>query len=144
MASGGVPTDPRRSDDRDRLEAVGDVQVLPLYAEQVALSKRVRKTRVQVARTTRTREAVVEEDLAHEQVVVERVAIGRVVDAVPDVRQEGDVTILPVMEEIVVVERRLILKEEVHIRRVRTTERHVETVTLREQEAAVTRTEIQD
>ncbi len=144
MASGGVPTDPRRSDDRDRLEAVGDVQVLPLYAEQVALSKRVRKTRVQVARTTRTREAVVEEDLAHEQVVVERVTIGRVVDAVPDVRQEGDVTILPVMEEIVVVERRLILKEEVHIRRVRTTERHVETVTLREQEAAVTRTEIQD
>lgn len=144
MASGGVPTDSRRSDDRDRLEAVGDVQVLPLYAEQVAISKRVRKTRVQVARTTRTREAVVEEDLAHEQVVVERVAIGRVVDAVPDVRQEGDVTILPVMEEIVVVERRLILKEEVHIRRVRTTERHVETVTLREQEAAVTRTEIQD
>jgi len=144
VASGGVPTDPRRSDDRDRLEAVGDVQVLPLYAEQVALSKRVRKTRVQVARTTRTREAVVEEDLAHEQVVVERVTIGRVVDAVPDVRQEGDVTILPVMEEIVVVERRLILKEEVHIRRVRTTERHVETVTLREQEAAVTRTEIQD
>lgn len=144
MASGGVPTDPRRSDDRDRLEAVGDVQVLPLYAEQVAISKRVRKTRVQVARTTRTREAVVEEDLAHEQVVVERVAIGRVVDAVPDVRQDGDVTILPVMEEIVVVERRLILKEEVHIRRVRTTERHVETVTLREQEVAVTRTEIQD
>jgi len=144
VASGGVPTDSRRSDDRDRLEAVGDVQVLPLYAEQVAISKRVRKTRVQVARTTRTREAVVEEDLAHEQVVVERVAIGRVVDAVPDVRQEGDVTILPVMEEIVVVERRLILKEEVHIRRVRTTERHVETVTLREQEAAVTRTEIQD
>ena len=144
MASGGVPTDSRRSDDRDRLEAVGDVQVLPLYAEQVAISKRVRKTRVQVARTTRTREAVVEEDLAHEQVVVERVAIGRVVDAVPEVRQEGDVTILPVMEEIVVVERRLILKEEVHIRRVRTTERHVETVTLREQEAAVTRTEIQD
>jgi len=144
VASGGVPTDLRRSNDRDRLEAVGDVQVLPLYAEQVAVSKRVRKTRVQVARTTRTREAVVKEDLAHEQVVVERVAIGRVVDAVPDVRQEGDVTILPVMEEIVVVERRLILKEEVHIRRVRTTERHVETVTLREQEAAVTRTEIQD
>ncbi len=144
MASGGVPMDPRRSNDRDRLEAVGDVQVLPLYAEQVAVSKRVRKTRVQVARTTRTREAVVEEDLAHEQVVVERVAIGRVVDAVPDVRQEGDLTILPVMEEIVVVERRLILKEEVHIRRVRTTEHHVETVTLREQEAAVTRTEIQD
>jgi len=144
VASSGVPAAPLRSNDQDRLDAVGDAQVLRLYAEQVVVSKRVRKTRVRVARTTRTREAVVEENLAHEQIVVERVAIGRVVDAVPDVRQEGDVTILPVMEEIVVVERRLILKEEVHIRRVRTTERHVETVTLREQEAAVTRTEIQD
>jgi hypothetical protein len=38
-----------------------------------------------------------------------------------------------------VVERRLLLREEVHIRRVRTTERHVETVRLREQDAVVTR-----
>jgi hypothetical protein len=75
-------------------------------------------------------------------VVVERVAIGRVVDAVPPVRHEGDVTILSVVEEVVVVERRLVLKEEVHLRRVQTTERYVETVTLREQDITVTRTDI--
>jgi hypothetical protein len=38
-----------------------------------------------------------------------------------------------------VVERRLMLKEEIHIKRVRTTERHQEKVTLRSQEAVVTR-----
>ena len=37
-----------------------------------------------------------------------------------------------------VVERRLFLKEEVRIRRVRSTERHQESVTLRHQEAVVT------
>ena len=107
-----------------RTETVGDVQMLPLHAEQVTVSKRVHKTRVRVARTTRTRDQVVEQDLAHDQVIVDRIPINRVVDAVPEVRQEGDVTILPVVEEIVVIERRLLLKEEVHVRHVRTTERH--------------------
>jgi len=144
MPSRGIPADFERLKVADPARAVGDIQVLPLYAEQVAVSKRLRKTRVRVARTTRIRDALVEEDLAHDQVVVERVPIGRVVNAAPDVRQEGDITILPVVEEIVVVERGLVLREEVHVRRVRTTERHVETVTLREQEATVTRTEIED
>jgi stress response protein YsnF len=46
------------------------------------------------------------------------------------------------VEEIVIVERRLLFKEEVHIRRVRQTAQHVETVALRRQEAVVTRTPI--
>ena len=47
---------------------------------------------------------------------------------------------MPVVEEVVVVERKLLLREEVHIRRVRATKQHVETVQLRQQEAVVTRT----
>jgi hypothetical protein len=42
---------------------------------------------------------------------------------------------------IVVVERRLILKEEVHIRRVQVTEHHRETVMVRQQDAVITRNE---
>ena len=144
MASDGSRTALERLGGTDPLEVADDVQFMPLSAEQLVVTKRVRKTQVRVARSTRTRETLVEEDLAHDQVIVERVAIGRVVDAMPEVRQEGNVTILPVVEEEVCVMRRLVLKEEVHIRRVRTTERHVETVTLREQQAAVTRTEIED
>jgi stress response protein YsnF len=58
---------------------------------------------------------------------------------VPAVRTEGDLTILPVVEEVVIVERKLLLREEVHIRRIQTTAKHVETVQLREQDAIVTR-----
>ena len=47
---------------------------------------------------------------------------------------------MPVVEEVVVVERRLLLREEVHIRRVRKAEQHTETVQLRVQDAVVTRT----
>jgi stress response protein YsnF len=77
--------------------------------------------------------------LARERAEIDRVPVGRQVDAVPAVRQEGDVTIIPIVEERLVVERRLFLKEEVRIRRVRTREKHQESVTLRYQEAVVTR-----
>ena len=118
--------------------------VLTLHAEDLAVAKRVRRTLVRATRTVQTRDKLVEEDLTGDQVVVERITICRVVDAVPPVRQEGDVTIFPVVEEELVVQRRLILKEEVHLRQVRTTERHTETVALREQKIIVTRTQLDD
>jgi stress response protein YsnF len=142
MSSGGPPSHGIPGDPSEI--GISEVQVLPLHKEDVAVSKRVRKTLVRASRTTTTRDIAVEEDLRHDHVVVERVAIGRIVDAVSPIRQEGDVTILSVVEEIVVVERRLMLKEEVRLRRVQTTGRHVETVTLREQGVTVTRTDIRD
>jgi stress response protein YsnF len=63
------------------------------------------------------------------------------VDAVPPVREEGDTTVISIVEEVLVVERRLVLKEEIRLRRVRTTERHRETVTLREQQAVIERSD---
>jgi stress response protein YsnF len=43
------------------------------------------------------------------------------------------------VEERLVVDRELVLKEEIRVRRVRTTERYQEKVALRQQEAVVTR-----
>ena len=121
-----------------------DQTILTLHAETAALVKRRRTSVIRAARTTRTKQVVVEADLTHDEIVVERVAIGRAVDAVPPVRQEGDVTIMPVMEEMTVIEKRLVLREEVHVRRVRVTQRHTQTVELREQHVAVTRTDADD
>ena len=114
--------------------------VLPLMAEELAVAKQVVETgRVQVARVTREREQLIDEVLARETAEIERTPIGRQVDAMPAVREEGDTIVIPIVEEVLVVERRLFLKEEVRIRRARSTERHQETVTLRHQEAVVTR-----
>jgi stress response protein YsnF len=96
---------------------------------------------VRVSTVSRESKSFVDETLNHERVQIDRIPIGRQVDAVPPVRQEGDTTILSVVEESIVIERRLILKEEVHIRRLHVSERHQEAVILRKQEAAVTRIE---
>ncbi len=131
------------SADRTSQPVMVDEQSLPLYVEKVDVTRRrVETVLVRATRTTRSHEKLVEEDLTHERVEVIRVAIGRVVDTVPPVREDGDTTILPVVEEVVVVERRLVLKEEVHIRRIRTSQKHVETVIVREQEADISRTEL--
>jgi stress response protein YsnF len=116
-------------------------KVLPLWAEILDVAKHRKPAgRVSVSTVTRSREELVDELLTQEHADIERVDIRRLVDAAPDVRYEDDTVIIPVIEEVVVVERRLFLKEEIRIRRVRTTERHSETVMLREQEVVIRRT----
>jgi stress response protein YsnF len=123
--------------------AIAELQVLPLLSEEILVSRRSVETGVvRVATVTRGREVLVDEPVIYERVEVERIPVGRFVDAFPDVREEGDTTIIPVIEEVIVVEKRLRLKEEVHLRRVRVTEQHQELVVVREQDAIITRNKL--
>ena len=118
-----------------------DQLVVPLHAEEVSVAKRrVVTGQVKVGTITKECEQLVEELLEHEHVEIERIAVGKEVDKAPTVRQEGDTLIIPVLEEIVVVERRLLLKEEVRVRRTREKQPYQERVVIRKQEAVITRT----
>jgi len=120
----------------------GDVETIKLLAEEISVDRQQVETgRVRVQRVTRERQEVVDVPVTREQVVIERVPVGRRVDTIPAIRHDGDTIIVPVVEEIVIVERRLMLKEELHVKRVYTTERYQEHVTLRHQEALLTRTQ---
>jgi stress response protein YsnF len=119
----------------------GEKIVLPLHTEDVSVKRRAVERDVRVRVQTTSHEQLVDEALTHEQVEIERVTVNRPIDAVPPVREEGDLTIIPLVEEVLVVERRLILKEEIHLRRVRTTTRHREAVTLRDEEVVIERAE---
>src|SRR5207248_4822971 len=55
------------------------------------------------------------------------------------IRYEGDVMIVPIVEERLVTERRLVLTEELHIRREVTTRRVPQQVVLRKEQVAVER-----
>ena len=114
--------------------------VIPLLAEEVSVAKRQIVTgRVEVATLCREREELVDELLNHEEVEIERTPIGKIVEQAPRIREDGDTITIPVVEEVLVVERRLLLKEEVRVRRVRGAERHQERVTVRKQDVVVTR-----
>ena len=115
--------------------------VIALHAEEVVISRhQIDTTEVRIATVTHEASTIVREEFIRETVQIERTPIGRIVDSAPEVRQEGDVTIIPVIEEVIVVQRKLLLKEEIRVRRARTATEHVETVTLRQQDVEVTRT----
>jgi len=109
--------------------------------ETLSVSKRrVETGRVRVRVRTESEEVQARASLFEQDVDIRRVPIGRDVTEIPAVRQEGDVTIYPVLEEVLVVEKRLVLTEEVHIRRVARQTEVSQPVTLRRQRADVERT----
>ena len=113
---------------------------IPLVEEVAHVEKRrVQTGRVTVRTVTDTFDETVEADLLREAHTVKHVPIDREVTIVPQIRTEGDVTIIPVLEEILVVEKRLILKEEIHITRTTETDHFASHVALRRQRAVVER-----
>ncbi|MVA23905.1 DUF2382 domain-containing protein [Agrobacterium vitis] len=113
---------------------------LSLVEEQLVVDKRpVSDGRVRVSTRTEFVTEAAEARLDSENVEVIRVAIGREVSEAPQVRTEGDVTIVPVMEEVLIIEKRLMLVEEIHIRRVATSEEVSIPVELRKQRATIER-----
>src|SRR5438046_213457 len=91
---------------------------IPVFEEELRVDKTLKETdRVFIRTSVLERTEVVDLELRSGEATIERVPIDRLVDAVPEIRQEGDTIIVPVIEEIMVVEKRLLLKEEIHIRR---------------------------
>lgn len=112
--------------------------VVPLAEERLNVGRREVETgRVRITTRVDDHQFLVRDELRHDDVTIERVALDRPVESIPPVRQEGDVTIVSVVEEVLVVEKRLVLKEELHIRRRTRVEAFEQPVTLRRQRAVV-------
>lgn len=119
--------------------------VVPIAKEEAHVEKREIITgRVRVHTVTKAIEELIHQDLAQERVEVSRISIDREIEVVPEIRQDGDVTIIPVVEEILIIEKRLILKEEIHIQRIRSVEPIETRMVLRKQEAVVERLDVDD
>jgi stress response protein YsnF len=119
--------------------------VIPLIKETVRVLKAdVVTGHVRVRTVTEATDHVVAQELETENVEITRVSVEREVAEAPAVRQEGDVTIVSIVEEMIVVTKRLIVTEEIHIRRIKSTEHFETSINLRKQHAVVERTEATD
>lgn len=117
-----------------------DHMVVPIISEELDVAKRVVTTGVvRVHKLVQERTELVDEALLREEVVVERVPLDRVVDTIPTTYSEGDTLIIPVVEEVLVVEKRLLLKEEVRITKRAVRESSPQEVTLRSERVEVER-----
>jgi stress response protein YsnF len=115
-------------------------EIIPVVAERAVVRKRKQITgAVRVRTEVHEHTETVEETVATEEIDVTRVPVDRWVDEAVPVRREGDVTIIPVHEEVLVVEKRLKLVAELHVTRRRSSRPVTERLSLRREEAVVER-----
>ena len=114
--------------------------VVPVLAEDLEVQKRSVETgKVRMTKVVHEREALVDEPLWREEVEVTHAPMQRVVEGPVPVREEHGTTILSVVEEVLVVERRWMLREEIHIRKQRLETHQPQQMTLRSEDVQVER-----
>jgi stress response protein YsnF len=118
-----------------------DELAIPVTEEQLEVRREV----VDTGRTLRLRKQVeevpadVREPVTREVVDVQRVPVGRVVDKPPSVRHEGDVMVVPVVQERLVTRKELVLVEEIRLTRRREVAQAEAKVVLRRERVLVER-----
>jgi len=127
------------SNSSDEIETA--IQTLNLLEEVLTVSKREVETgRIRISVLTETEQREVSETLRSRNADIQRIAVGRRLaagEAMPQSRIEDGILIVPVIEEVLVVEKRLVVTEELRIRIVHSHEQVQQTVLLRRQRAVV-------
>ncbi|MFW5972631.1 MAG: YsnF/AvaK domain-containing protein [Bacteroidota bacterium] len=120
-------------------------ETIPIVEESLRARKEVQETgRVRISKRTETHTETIDEPLLRENVEVRRIPVDRVVDGPVEIRREGDVTIIPVMEERLVVQKQLVLKEELHVERRASTHHDPQHVDVRRERVTVQRQAVRE
>lgn len=136
---------PLKASDLDReqpqpLAADREEMVVPVIGEELRVEQEKREIgAVRVNKTIQEHQEIVDQALLKERVDVKRVAINQVVNSILPVRQMGDTMIIPLVEEVLKIEKQLVLREEIHVTKIRSEERVQQPVTLRREEAHIER-----
>jgi uncharacterized protein (TIGR02271 family) len=116
---------------------------IPVQQEEISIARRVVDTGrgVRIEKTVDEIPFRIDETLRRDEYDVQRVPVDRIValEDAPAPRQDGDTLVVPVVEEVVVVERRLRIKEEIRITRIQHEDRVQDTVFLKSEEVNVER-----
>jgi uncharacterized protein (TIGR02271 family) len=116
--------------------------VIPVIQEQVKVDKQSVETgKVQIRKTVTEELADVNIPVIEESYKVERIPVNKVVDTPPEaVRYEGDTMIIPVLREVVVVQKRYEIVEEVRLTKTKTETEFNQQVRLKKENISIDRT----
>jgi uncharacterized protein (TIGR02271 family) len=117
-------------------------KIVPVIVEELDVQTRqVESGAVRLTKTVHEHERLIDPPLWQEEVEVKRLTVNRMVDGPLSVRYEGDTMIVPILEEVLIVEKRFMLKEELHISKRRVETHTPQRVTVRSEEVTVERIE---
>jgi uncharacterized protein (TIGR02271 family) len=113
-------------------ERTREEKVIPVVEEQIGVERRKVSTgKVLIHKRVDAEDILVDEPVLHERYDIERVPVNRLIEQPVEPYYEGDTFVLPVLEEVVTVEKKLILREEVRVTRRRDTGRDPQNVSVR-------------
>lgn len=125
---------------RDQPATVAESVVIPVVVEELHLAKRIVETgRIRVHKGVEEREVTVDEPLIEDHIQIDRVPVNQLIDKPVGPRTEGDTTIIPVLREVIVVQKHLMLVEEVRLTRRQMEVRRPQPVTLRSETVHIER-----
>ena len=106
------PTPPLTACREDDVSRTTSAEIIPVVEETAAVLKReVATRRVRLRTLTDWIEELARPDLHRETVEVTHVPVDRIVETEPAIRSEGEAIIVPVVEEVLFVEKRLVLRK---------------------------------
>jgi uncharacterized protein (TIGR02271 family) len=114
--------------------------IINVLKERALIQKNiVEKAKVHIEKKVHHKEETIHIPVVNEEVEIKKIAVNEYVEIMPQVRYEGDTIIIPVVKEIVVVEKKLLLVEEVYVTKLSNTTAEEKNVILREEEVTVER-----
>lgn len=118
--------------------------IIPVIEEDVQITKKVIDiAQVNISKTVNESTETFQIPLSSEEIVVKRIPINEYVDTMPPAsRYEGETMIIPVLKEVAVIEKRMMLVEEIHVSKLKTENIETVDVLVKKEEVNVTRTEL--
>ena len=112
--------------------------VIPVVRETARVVKRaVDRGSVRISKVVSEHEEDIDVSTLEDEIEIEHVARDQWLKKPAKARREGDTLIVPVMEEVTVVEKRILLREEIYIRRKQVRKPKTEKVKLRKEEVRI-------
>lgn len=116
------------------------IRIVPIVQEELVVDQQKRETgKVRVHKQIKTREETIDEPGYIEELVFERVPMNKIIDAPQTARYEGKTLVIPLIEEELVVQKRLVLREELRVTKKRREVRNKQSVVLRKEEVTIDR-----
>ncbi len=117
---------------------------IPILEEEIKVTKKVVDTGVvNISKTIGESTEYLDIPLSNEEIVVNRIPKNEIIDIMPAAsRYEGDTMIIPVLKEVAVIEKRMMLVEEIHVTKIKTEKTETHEVTVRKEEVNITRKDL--
>lgn len=119
---------------------------IPVTEERVNVGKKIiEKGRVKISKIVKEESEVLNLPTTSEQVHIRRVPVNKIVENTPEtVRYEGNTMIIPVLQEVTVIEKKLLLVEEIHVTKTSVFSEETKEITLRKEEITIERSDNKD